>query len=496
MDWGKISFEHPGVIERNLQVSGSAISGFVIDEITGDVIKGEEGRVTAQLDYSRHSEIKRVSTDFDETGRFFLTGLKSGLYHLEVEPKRGFPPTMSFIEFFMTNPVTDVEIKENQKVEGVLIRRSNMGGLQLQISNNYYERFQQFTFSMDRFGELTRSYPLSPLTDWDGDGMADYPMEMKAGEWTISFAFPEYGIIERAVKIVPGEVTKLILDEHALKPFQGKFAVNGKLVRNDGSPARNSKLSFRPDHVPSRPGPEWQGEDAMTDERGHFLLEGLEPGMWRISTWLPETESWLFLQKLVITNESESSIFLNLVIPSGSISGTLIDDHTGRLLDFEQFPCRVSLSESHDRRNSFCSQNRVESSGFNLCGIPPGDYYLVIQSQGYKRYESGPLSLRKDEQMDLGEIPLQPCGVLDLDIVNEAGEPLWLDKHFSPKIFCNNQQYREGRGWSPSRKPRYDQLPWGLVKILIRSSGYKDHEFEVHLDPAQPREVKVVLQRE
>ncbi|MFH2003067.1 MAG: carboxypeptidase-like regulatory domain-containing protein, partial [Planctomycetota bacterium] len=93
--------------------------------------------------------------------------------------------------------------------------------------------------------------------------------------------------------------------------------------------------------------------------------------------------------------------------------------------------------------------------------------------------------------LEVGELRLDPCGVLTLKVINALDEPI---ETFT--LACGGEKvydfYRERI--SPGEYC-YFQLPLGRLDLTIEADGFKTEERTLTLKPGQPLELKVVLSR-
>ena len=111
-----------------------------------------------------------------------------------------------------------------------------------------------------------------------------------------------------------------------------------------------------------------------------------------------------------------------------------------------------------------------------MTGVRGGKYVLVVCLPGYYEYRSKPFLFSEGEHRDMGAIPVNPCGVLDLEVKDEAGKPI---PHY--QLFCNGLQYSK---WS-NRPPfyRWDKLPLGEVKIRVNARVFLAKSIHVFVVP-------------
>ncbi|MBU0754070.1 MAG: hypothetical protein KJ645_02955, partial [Planctomycetes bacterium] len=100
--------------------------------------------------------------------------------------------------------------------------------------------------------------------------------------------------------------------------------------------------------------------------------------------------------------------------------------------------------------------------------------------------KSTSFSYEGDHALDLGEIQLDPCGLLDLEVVDETFRPI---QDYS--VMCDGLRRFSSRSFKDLR--RFDKLPLGLVAFTIHAPEYLEQSIEVTLETSHPGTARVVL---
>ena len=142
------------------------------------------------------------------------------------------------------------------------------------------------------------------------------------------------------------------------------------------------------------------------------------------------------------------------------------------------------------KNNCFIYNLEHESQGnqFQVQGLSAGNYQLHVEAEGYEDYLSGSITLEDGKTLNLGDIMLEPCGILDLEVVDETLQPL-----DSFRIFCDGKP-RFSKDSIQGRR-RYNKLPCGPVTITIGAKGYLEQSIKLTLDPGHAVEARAVLRR-
>lgn len=475
--WMNFYFEEPGELERDVTLLGSAVRGHVIDGRTGRPLLGSWGSVSIDQKSPGH---RRFNAYFHEDGAFSL-GVPPGIYDLSVGENSGGRRRSYSLE--------NVEVADNEVVDDILLVIPSGGWLDLKVIGlEKKDRFQVYLNRADASSPtVTRAFHS------DHDGKAEGKIYLEEGKWKATFHLEERGVYERTFQITPDETTPLVLNTPSLVFFEGAVTLEAVLTRRDGSPVAGAYLMVDPSRVPRKPGDKFRALRGETDAEGRFSLEGLKPGKWKVWASLPDGASVEF-PYLDVPAQPEDPFRLDLVLPEGSVRGTFHDARTGLPFDENGPEWHVHVQETHiivnvDGTQFACRDNGKGGSRFNLKGVRAGDFIFVLDVAGYFEYRSSRFRFSDGQNLDMGAIPLKPCGVLDLDVVDESGKPV---KHY--RVYCNGEENTYWMNYWFNR--RWDKLPLGDVEVRVCARGYKDETITVHLEPGKPEEAKVVMEAE
>jgi hypothetical protein len=441
---------------------------------------GKQGTVRAKLETDLNIHLK---TSLDEKGNFSMKGLPAGTYVFwaEVGDKK-------------SRELEGIEIGKNAVINNFKLIVLEGGWLKIKATGCHEEPYfdlvlecneasspqMEYDFRTDRMGKLEESIFLEP------------------GKWLATVYFRESGMLERQVKILPDKVTELTFDGRELSLFEENLALNGRLTRFDGTPLSDVTIDIGPVMVPGLHGKDRRWHRAKTDEDGRFYDEGFKPGRWQVQASLrkpfqPDLE--FNFPALKIPNDPVNPFPLDLVLPAGRVKGSFFD--SGKENAFgERGPWwHVSLldatREHKDERDAFvCEQNDSGGSQFGMIGIPAGQYRLKIAIIGYYFYYSEPFVLKEGQERDMGKIRLDPCGVLELEVVDEKNKAVdFYDLYFNGE--------KCGHAWNSPPGLLWEKLPLGEVRLQIRKEGYfKEKELVIKLEPYERAKAKVVMEPE
>ncbi len=487
--WDYLNFG-PGLMEKDIHISGAVIHGRVIDGGTGEPLVGTSCYITARCDIMAHHEIpyaKQYNGAYiDGKGNFCLRGLVPEFYSIEASSS-GFQKWEKEL----------IEVSENEVIKDFQIVLEPNGILSFSLEGFTDPALQKFNLCLDDESGCRENKGLCNIGE---DGSFERSDFLKPGTWTATLSFGGRFYVERRVRVLPNETTNLVIRPTDLSPSEGEITLMGSLNNYDGTPAVGMNIYFSSHVVPGSESE--KALEVVTDPDGCFVLKGFKPGSWCINL---ESEYGIYLPDLIIPAGTGSPYRVDLVLPGGEVRGRLVDELTGRVPrgvkessgdgandedGDEEFLAGVYLL-GQTARDTFCTNSN--DCRFRLRLIPPGRYRVRVDpSEGYFEYIYMPFDLTAGQILDLGALPLKPAGVLILDVVDRSAESI--DKEIY--ISCNNTVLFKvsGCGFSIEKGlSRFEELPLGRSSITVMAEGYQSREIVVHLEPGQAEQVKVVL---
>ncbi|MHC4945022.1 MAG: sigma-70 family RNA polymerase sigma factor [Planctomycetota bacterium] len=468
--WGRLSIDSPGLLEKDLYLSRNGIlSGIVVSASTGLPLKGKPGEVWARQRSSRHL---RYQSDLDENGNFELRNVTPGIYTLFAKVEDRYSKPLYGIKVEEESRVTDLELlippagEVRLKFVGFDIETGDIYSLSFVSQKDYSSTHYRGTHQLDELDELEESYPVA------------------TGLWKVSMAFKDLGYLEKPFEILEDQITEVVIHRNEIRLTTEPLTCSGRVIDRQGVPTPDLLIHFKPDAVPGLV--DRGTRETKVDREGYYSIDGMMPGRWSVSAKLPSGDKVSFPQ-LWIPSDAVTPFHHDMVLYSGAIKGSLFDQQSGLPFTGDQ-PRYWTARLSDISRNRYVSTYEGGNAGntFHLGGVPAGDFQLMIMAEGYEDYQSGAFSLGDGQTLDLGEIQLAPCGVLDLEVVDEAFLPL---DDFT--VTCDGKTRYRSR--SLKDKNRYDKLPLGSVSITVRSKGYLEQSIKVQLEPASPVEARVTL---
>jgi hypothetical protein len=498
LDLGDFTFDKPGLVELDLRPSGALIEGVVLDGNTDLPLSGQGWSVTAAeegLDRRRFQAL--VGGD----GRFSLAGLPEGLFKLTVKGPG-----------FEEQDAEHFEVLENRSIKDFRIKLPPMGKANVSLAGFTDPEFSIVKVSLYRDNNLTHVLDQAFRIDEDGAGGGSFTL--KTGWYRADFCYPigeGVGRLDKRFLINPGHRTELVCENREVSFFDGILTVSGSVSNADGTPSADARLRLEevvnkaiPPSSPHLTGDEslqehradrksnWKGArlEITCDDQGRFHTLEMKPGRWEAHVTLQPGRRRVSLPDIYIPANPSRNYTLDLVLPSGSVEGILSDRMTGKPFDENAPFCSIALSAKGTGMRF--TQSIRGSSRFRIEGVPQAEYTLRINAKGYAKYTSGPLYLGEGQELDLGVIMLDPCGVLELIVKDPSGEAV-----STYGLSCDGRKIEVPALYlSPDGSIRHDGLPLGYVRIKITAEGFIPHETFCQLDPGKPVRLEIVLDRE
>ncbi len=203
--------------------------------------------------------------------------------------------------------------------------------------------------------------------------------------------------------------------------------IRGRVEDESGAPL----VGWRVEGVPLAEGIRTFPKPTRTDDAGEFELRGCAPTAYRVSAYAPNERK----PRCRLDEVTPGGVDCVLVVEASSRPSAVA---TGRLLDADGTPVvgatvagmRTDLGESggYDKTNS--------DGRFRVGPMPPAKYLFHFERGNRAVRFVGPVDLRADEEIDLGDVPLERPGRVELRLHRPDGVPfrkgfgVWLiDEH-------------------------------------------------------------------
>lgn len=473
--WNDIIFDHPGIVEKDIHLSspGATIQGVVVDKDTGMPLRKE----------GIWLRVERVSpwgicdsTPVDEQGCFCIKNLPPAYYRLSVHGD-GIPLGAGFEK--------EIKLEDGQVVDDIRILVVQGGTFQLRAVGFEPTEQDQLEVCINREGDQS-GWRITPFVYRDGTWEMSCTLE--PGIWRTDITLKNVSTVTRTFEILPGEIKEVAISRGEFLLFEGYIMVSGSLKGHDGSPIAEAKLYFNGFGVPGLD-TRCQSTHCKSDADGKFSLERCKPGRWSVRCLLPNG-SWANFDFLIPLNP-ENPYMLQLVLPPGSIRGSLFDKLTGLPIDENSPRWWIHLMDAKTG-HYVCDFSAPHGSCFSFAGISGGMYTMHIFAVGYRDNYTEPFPVSEGENLDLGAIPLEPSGVLIIEVVDEKDKPISPSYVTFPELeLPSNSSHALS-----SNKCLYFNLPFGPVKARVHAKGFQEEEISVCLNPQKHEEVRVVLERQ
>lgn len=450
-----IVLETPGVHEEDIHLDASQadghcrIRGSVVDAATGRPIE-TEGRLSVMASQTSPG-FRSWRADARADGTFELDGLPEGRTQVYAVAQ-GWSPTPEVLT-----------LREDHSVEDLRLVLTRSGTLHLVLEGFVDLAPRAFRYAVFRPGEQMMPPQEGRIPE---PGLGELTRPLAPGAWQVQVQVEGLGSAQRAFEVVAGEVTPVELRPEDLVLEPPEVTVIGDLRREDGTPVPQAYLYFFGGQIPGID-PANRGLGGRTDDEGMFETAGFVPGRWSVRGTIDGSS--VIFPDLALPDDASDPFPLHLVVPGGRLVGVLFDRRTGKPLG-EDSPRRwLFLAPSTGGPNVSEVQGGQTGSAFALEGIPEGDYRLTVKANGYAQYTSEqPIHHPGTGVVDLGRIELEPCGTLELEVVDEAGASVAeYELYVNDTLYPRWQRLPLEGGWiglSP--------LPLGKVTVEVRAEGF------------------------
>lgn len=465
--WGLEVFDQPGIFEREIDVAGmgGALFGFVVNKATGFPPYEDGLGVWVGAYHNEREQDYRSYIDLDD-GSFSLRALAPGKYLLKAMGGD-----------CQSKGIETIDVERGQVISGLRMEVSFTGTLHLVLNG---------------FNDADVTGLTATITGSDPWPIALEHLEKRnpsqrlyAGNYEIRIARDSLGCLFRSFTIEASRTTDMVVDRSEMIPLRDDVTISGRVTHGDGTPAAGIELSFVLKAGNS-------GIKTRADNGGRYSCMGIEPGRWEVIALLEESKRSFPFPDLVIPGDPESPLIHDLVIPSGTVSGILCSSLTRSPIDEQGAKWCARLLDSGRNFKLDNSQNGRTNNRFRLIGVCRGTYILNVLADGYRPFLSDPFDFASGQNLDMGQVHLEPTGILDLEIVDGEGEPVP-----SPTVYDANTNERLKRQSRKNRTGiwRCKDLPLGPFRFRVTAGDFKPHESFVDLLPAKPVTVRVVLER-
>ena len=291
----------PGPNEVHIALRpGAAISGSVR---SGDGSSLALATIEATTEFSLDTEFHRANTVADSNGAFRIIGLEPGRYNV----------TARSPGYADGGPAQPVEVADANVdgIEIVLEPGASIVGVVTGLTPSDLAQVDVSALKDTRRREATP------------DAAGNFVIEgVGPGTWRVSATKGDLASarsVERSATIEQG-TTEVFVE----LPFERGLRLAGQVL-DGGRPVAGARLAA------SAPG-ERNGQSTTTDHQGSFVLEGLSPGLNQLVI-SPADFSAMELRSIELQTDLEG-VRIELEPALATLTGIVIDDETGRPLDF------------------------------------------------------------------------------------------------------------------------------------------------------------------
>jgi len=488
IEWDSITFYNPGKLEKDIHLTGGTIRGVITDPITGSVIIGRKGRVTAAPHCHRIKRFygKTPNALINDKGIFCIEGFRPGVYTLDVwlDDLAAYESGINGRKRpVLAGTLSGVKIDQFQVIKRLSIPIASRGRLKLKIYGFDINEKYRFSLALKKHGgpwktHLGYSHEIK-------EGALEGEHLLETGEWSVLISFYNLGLVKHDFCIHAGQITNIEVRRDEFKLFEGSISVTGGFKSANGSPIKGALLSFYPKTVP---GLSKSSKKCKTDDQGQFLLEGLKPGQWSVSANLANGE-WSTIHTFLLPKDTPNPYQLELKLEPGVVWGRLVNSKTDVPLNKTDGQWRVVLIDLHWEESICWYAGNNDHGEFRLVGVPPGEYMIKVVTRAYIEFHSGSFSLTGDQELDMGDIGLAPSSLVDLKVVDTKGK---LIKNYTGS--CNGKplSFYWGYNLITDEYQRY-LVPRGFHTFRVEAMDYKPEKFSLSVSPGQPVTHKVIL---
>lgn len=517
VEWGIISFDAgaPNPFRRDLHIPGGSICGVLLDA-DGAPLRSSFGTVCAMLVEGDHRS--HYSAMVDGNGRFRLYGLHPGTYNLWAGIDR-----MNTVGVRLDR----LTIRKNQSIDDLRLTVPASGRVIVILDDDSSQDINntQFTFKTCGHGICLQGCELSQLYN---DRTRSFDIPLKEGNWSIRISYKTrmgMGLVDRTFRITAGQTAELFITEKELLSRCGSVTCSGRIQDRKGSPHSGFDVEFVPLEMTviienfdllsasDSSNHPWK---AVCDDDGYYEIDGLAPGMWDVKVSKPDGSSITFFEQRVRPAQ-EGKTHLIHELPEYKVSGELLNRLGGPLLNEFSAKARVTLLKRLDETSTdpfldfipesyflglenslypYSEHTGLKSNRFIIEHIPEGEYRLVVNVPGYIEYTRDFEVRACDKVMELGQIFIEPCGLLDLEVRLDDDTPLEsFHLHYNGNEYCSAI---EQSNMVMVDEHRYccDKLPLGPILLKVSKTGYAPGEVMVFLKPNEIAKASVVLKQE
>ncbi|MGM0554820.1 MAG: carboxypeptidase regulatory-like domain-containing protein [Myxococcota bacterium] len=263
--------------------------------------------------------------------------------------------------------------------------------------------------------------------------------------------------------------------------FEG---IAGTVVDSTGAPVEGATVSTV------------DGPEARTDETGRFALEGVAPGTYQVDAEADgfATVGPASMRRVEVTlSEGQAIQDLRLTLRRpATLSGRIVAG--GDPIEGARVGLYYLFAEGLDGRlQPFALDGVTESEedgAFELDGIAPGRFHVLVEADGHALAESQEVYLEPGESRGGLVIDLDPSALLTGEVVDEEGEPL------SAELNLRGGSMARSRTITANERGKFvfrDISP-GTYVLEARAQGYRTELIEdLEVADDQPTERNVVM---
>jgi beta-lactamase regulating signal transducer with metallopeptidase domain len=451
------------------------ISGRVVGEY-GEEVTVFQARVEGE---DRNSSGRNFQTFSSKEGKFEFENIIVGSYRIKVTADN-----------YVSKTSEAIEVEAGEITEGITIHLTGGSRLQVRVVSAKGHRpismakiyTQKEMIESRQTGRMAES---NRLTGEDG------VCEMKnllPGEMDIYASHPDYEINYAHTEVKAGKTGQV---EIALS--EGG-SIKGHVQGKDGKPIVNAYVTANhtDQQLMNQTG---QRNYSRTDEKGHYRIDHLPPGKYRISISMsaPRTsgsQDYRSQSKPAEIAEGQTTV-LDFTESAGRVFGLV----TRGSQPVGNAQLRMNSMNYSGQGNHFNSSASSDDEGrYEFNGVPAGEYSLTLynQTHGYQTILSVKVTLSENEQTEVNMA--YPEGGLSGTVVSgRSGQPV-----AGADITCQVSSGGGENNWMPGSSCMtksdsegnfsINNLAGGKCHLMAKAKDYGQAELDVDLAPGETLE--------
>jgi hypothetical protein len=466
VDCGNISFYEPGVINRDIKLTGTELSGIIINKLTGKIISDWSGDVFVEkIDkgFSKYSNINIRRKTPIKNGHFSINFIKNGCYSIKavMSPESGLGHSDELI------------LIVNKTINNIILMLSPKGYLILNLTN--YNNDNESNIKIAIYRKEKPDFKNIGGRHKFKNGCLKGEFKLESGDWELLVYSENIGYVHRRY-----------IDYSETKYNNNNIKIKGTIAYTNGKYIENALISFYYKYkMYNDDSDKWI--KIISNERGEYECDNLKNGIWQVMVLLDDNH-WVTIDQILIDKSNITNY--DIEIPNGEIIGHIYDSKLNKPVGDISSEYRAMLVDL-DKGYEVSQFIGCDKTGlFKLKGVARGNYIITIRTNRHLEFNTKAFYFNGNN-MDLGNIYLEPIGLLDLEVVDQYDKSIM---NYSGSCDGVLLYYYSGEFRNTDRVRRY-LIPCGLHKLTISAEGYKSITKEIELNYDKICCEKIILKK-